>query len=258
MFAFSDALQSTAPIFVRVGIRAAFGYGQTSYGYTVASSITVGSSTNGSGTITANAATLSTIVGPPSSSGAPWAKAFSYQSYASFSASKGFVGMVFNGGRTTGSYNVSLAPIAFFVERIPEASGAPTGQGYTLWANPSFFNGNAAFSDSGTFANVSTIGAITQVFGVANSGIQYHSIPYFPAIELIAPDLFCCHAYHSTPDPVRSNGLLAFRQGALSKGTEFDLPVYGTDLSRFLALDNACALRPCGATTGAYLAFLFE
>lgn len=252
MFRFDDALQASAPIFIRIGIRACFG--SSSNGYALGGAVTVGRATNGAGVITGTSATVATTAGYCSSTG--YVSGQSYQSFASCSKNKGFAGLVFNAGNHPAYYFMQFSPIAFFVERVPDATGAPTADGFTVWGNNQSY-GNSDHFNNDTYRNVRVMAGITLMANGFNSRESLNTIPYFSASDLISGDVFALHAYHSTPYPVRSNGLCAIRQN-ISKGTEFDLSVYGTGVSRFVAMDYTCALRPCSADTRAEVAFLFE
>lgn len=262
MFAFNDSLQSTAPIYFRVGILAACG--NEANGYQLGSSIEVGSATNGSGTITTNSSGKKIFfVGYDNYGRANSSE--NYQSFMNFSSSKGFFGCVYNAGfryLLSTSSNSNSSPLKFFIERIPDSSGTPTNSGYSLWfTNQSYnaYNYTSTYSDSTSYTNVSVQQVTTVLFGqtVITSNNSY-SIPYFGSTSVVSPDLFVNHGYHITPTPVRSNGILAYKQGAINHGTEFDATVYGTTPSHFIAMDYRAAIRPCVATTSADFAFLFE
>ena len=260
VFRFGDTLQSTAPIFIRIGILAACG--STTNGYNIGSSVEVGSATNGAGAITAGSSGAKTFSVGYSDYGPSYTTPDAYQSYAAFSAARGFCGVVFNaGGR--GMFRSgrpsNWSPLKFCVERIPDISGAPTTEGYSLWATEQsngFFDAN--YSD-GNYSYVATQQVTTVLFGSGAAVIgNSHSIPYVGSVGAVSPDMFCAHGFHLTPEPVRANGILAYPQGRIAHGTEFDLRVYGTSDSHFIAMDSRTAIRACSATTAADFAFLWE
>ena len=253
MFRFDDALQASSPIFIRIGMRACFGRSNT--GYSLCGNVTVGRATNGAGSITGSSANIQTAIGYSNDRSYP--AGTSYQSFASYSKSKGFAGLVYNAGMNNFCYTMSFSPIAFFIERVPDATGAPTADGFTVWGNNQTFNYYGDLCSADTYNSVRNMAGITLMANGFNSGESLNTVPYFSASDLISGDVFALHAYHSTPKPVRSNGLCAIRH-SISKGTEFDLHVYGTESSRFVAMDFTCALRPCMADTRAKVAFLFE
>ena len=260
MFRFNDTLQSTAPIFIRIGIQAVCG--TKAAGYNFGSSVEVGSATNGAGAITAGSSGAKTFSLGYYSYGPSSATPDAYQSYAAFSAARGFCGVVFNaGGRNLcgGDYFSYWSPLKFFVERIPDISGTPTAEGYSLWATA-----QERYESSNSYCNSSYFDVLTQqattvLFG---SGVasrdNSHSIPYVGSVAAVSPDMFCAHGFHLTPEPVRANGILAYPQGRIAHGTEFDLRVYGTSDSHFIAMDYRAAIRACSATTAADFAFLWE
>lgn len=259
VFRFDDTLQATAPIFIRIGIRAA--NGSTERGYNLGSSIEVGSATSGAGAITAGSSGVKTFFIGADAEGGPTAPD-AYQSYAAFSAARGFCGVVFNaGGRNvySTSYWSNYSPLKFCVERIPDISGAPTAEGYSLWATAQTHGCLYGDYCNVNYVNVATQQVTTVLFG---SGVKAsdnsHSIPYVGSVAAVSPDMFCAHGFHLTPEPVRANGILAYPQGRVAHGTEFDLRVYGTSDSHFIAMDYRAAMRPCAATTAADFAFLWE
>ena len=260
MFRFDDTLQSTAPIFIRIGILAACG--STAAGYNFGSSVEVGSATNGAGAITAGSSGAKTFSLGYANFGPSSTTPDAYQSYAAFSAARGFCGVVFNaGGRNLsgGNYSSYWSPLKFFVERIPDISGTPTAEGYSLWANSQARNDSWSGYGNSSYFDVLTQQATTVLFG---SGVasrdNLHSIPYVGSVAAVSPDMFCAHGFHLTPEPVRANGILAYPQGRVAHGTEFDLRVYGTSDSHFIAMDYRAAIRACSATTAADFAFLWE
>lgn len=258
VFRFDDTLQSTAPIVLRIGIRAS--HGNTANGYQVGSSIEVGSATDGAGNITADSSGSMVFSCGYGDNGAP-TNPDAYQSFATFSSAKGFAAAVFNPGNRAlfgTDYYGNWSQLSFIIERIPDVSGSPTGSGYTLWARHQTYN-YTAFNNTTSYNNVDVMGATTVLFGsgpVASD--NPNSVPYVGSVGLVAPDMFCGHAFHLTPEPVRANGLVLYPQGRIVHGAEFDLRVYGTTDSRFLAMDHRAALRPSPAVTAADPAFLWE
>lgn len=259
MFRFGDTLQSTAPIFIRIGIRAACG--SATAGYQLGSSVEVGSATNGAGAITAGSSGAKTFFLGYYDYGPSRTTPDAYQSYAAFSAARGFCAVVFNAGdRHTrqGSFTSAWAPLKFCVERIPDISGAPTAEGYSLWATSQTLASLDGIYSNVNYVNVATQQVTTVLFSSGVSVINDHSIPYVGSVAAVSPDMFCAHGFHLTPEPVRANGILAYPQGRIAHGTEFDLRVYGTSDSHFIAMDYRAAIRACSATTAADFAFLWE
>lgn len=254
MFAFNDPLQATHPIYIRVGVKGHYLAGSA---MAVGSTITVGTATNGAGTITTGAISMTHELAYQYGYTTP--QGFSHPSYACFSADKGFAGVVFNGGRMDAAgLNYFYAPISFFVERIPDALGQPSDIGFTFWGKE---RGGTSlsenYSDTALFPGVTTMRGATHLFGGAtHSGAD--TIPYFQSASVYGPDLFAMHAFHTAPLPVRSNGVIAVPSERVSKGTELTLPVYGIDGSNFVVMDHECAIRPCSATPSAVVGFLFE
>lgn len=255
MFAFTDELQATHPIFVRVAF---LGYYLTGGAMAVGASISIGTETNGSGLITKNKVDYSRSIAYQY--GGDMSRAFSHQSFASFSKAKGCLGVAFNAGRngTLTDVVIQYAPVGFFLERIPDESGQPTGLGYSVWScNQTSTMQYSNYSATDIFESVAVLVGCTQVLGKpVYSGVDM--IPYFQTADFLNPDLFAMHAYHTTPHPIRSNGLVAIPAGRVAKGTEFGIQVYGEVESNFVALDHTSGMRPCSSRTGAVLGFLFE
>lgn len=253
MFALTDELQATHPIFVRVGFLGYYLVGAT----TVGATISIGSETNGAGLITKDK--LESARAIAYQYGGNLTQPFSHQSYASFSKSKGCLGVVFNGGRTGTSTDVTIqyAPVSFVLERIPDANGVPTGAGFSVWTCNQNHTVTGNYCATPSFDSVEVMIGSTKLFG----GPTYAGkdmIPYFQSAAFVGPDIFAMHAYHTTPHPVRSNGLVAIPSQRVSKGTEFGLQVYGNSESNFVAMDHTSAMRPCTTTPNAVLGMLFE
>jgi hypothetical protein len=123
ILAFNDTLQSTAPIYLKLE----FGTGAT----TVAPGlwITIGTGSNGSGTLTG---TVGTRV-YTGANGAPQSTGTNYTSRYCYNASLGIAWMVLKiGSQSVGSPNSSSG--GFVVFRSVNSSGAPTASSATLWS----------------------------------------------------------------------------------------------------------------------------
>jgi len=109
---FNDSYQATAPIFIR------FDYGTGSTTASGRLQVTVGTSTNGAGTMTGTTTTALTV-----SRGVTGSTVLAYTTYMSGAA--GFFGMVFK----TGSVSTSLPFSVVTVSRSCDANGTPTTTG---------------------------------------------------------------------------------------------------------------------------------
>lgn len=249
IFRFNDALQATAPIFIKIEI--CKGGGSVSNGYSVVLRVTVGTGSDGVGNITGPTAQIRNNHG---STSGPYILV-AHQSWASYSTEKGFLAMMYAPGNAYTSSSVVNNSISFFVERIPDANGAPTAQGFTLWRDPT-----TTTTRSGTDYN--SVDPLNGITVLTPSGPSYSSggtsIPYFATMNFYPVDQFMIPAYHLTPVPVRSNGLVMLKKSVVTKGTEIDAVNYGVTPSHYVVMDQDCCTRPNPANTEGVIAFLFE
>lgn len=248
IFRFNDALQATAPIFIKVEI--CKGVGSPANGYAVVLRVTVGTGSDGAGNITGPTALIRNNHGSASS-----AFALVYnQSWASYSASAGFLGMVYCGGSGVSS-GTMYNSISFFVERIPDANGEPTAQGFTLWRDPTLQTSRSGLD----YTSVDPINGITVL---TPSGVTYASggtsIPYFATMNFYPVDQFMIPAYHLTPSPVRSAGLAMVKKGVVTLGTEIDAVNYGVTPTHYVVMNENSCIRPNPVNTEGVIAFRFE
>jgi hypothetical protein len=258
MFAFDDALQATAPIFIKVTIYATRRHGTGNY---TGGLVTVGSQTDGAGNVTgSDAVVFTTNIGTTSTTTSTmpgWSPG--NPSYASYSKEKGFAGCMFSPGMN--GFSTQYFPIVgFLVERIPDESGTPTERGITIFGSDLITNSTTNVSNTPDFPNAPVMFGATVLFGDRVYKHQ-HPVPFFPSNTInVSPanaDVYFMPGYHFTPEPIRANGFGAIAR-SLPKGTEFDVLVYGVDPSRFISMDYTTAWRPCAASVDAYAAFLFE
>ena len=126
MFNFNDTLQATAPVFIKME----FGTGTSAAAPSIL--VTVGTGTNGAGTVTGTvlfrvqATTNSTISNPGVTS---------YNSRYCYNATQGFLGLVWKTGSTTSLGNIGMG--AIFILRSNSVSGAPTADSVLLITNAS-------------------------------------------------------------------------------------------------------------------------
>ena len=264
MFAFDDELQDVAPIYVRVGFARVGGWA-ASYGRAPASTVQVGTGTNGAGVLAGKTTqVVSTYAMQGTNNWNHNLTASGLQSYAAFNPAKGFLGVIYSpGARFCSDVDYRVSVVSFFVERVPNALGQPTGDGFSLWANPSnYASSGGAFGSSQAYPGVTTAHVQTvMTSGDFSSGSLSHSVPYNDASSLLTAegDLYLNHAYHITPHPVRSVGLAAIASGhGVSKGTQIEFTPYGTEPSNFVVMDWTPSFRLCAATTNANPVFLFE
>lgn len=259
MFAMNDDLHDDYPLFIRVGFRV-FGGRSREHGYAPATSVQVGTGTSGSGALTGRVSGAMTY-------GAGYRDTDAYprtpqrQSWACLSKEKGFLGVMFApGSRFHSNYDQYFAVVAFFLERVPDAFGNPTGDGFTLWARNVPYANYYPSSHDQNYSNVAVAAAQTVMLNGFDSGAVTHSVPYIAASQfLVAGDIYLNHAYHTCPAPVRSVGLAAVSSvHGVSEGSLLEFTPYGTVPSTFVSIGYGAAFRPCEATASANPCFLFE
>jgi hypothetical protein len=259
MFAMNDDLHDDYPLFIRIGFRVCGGSSKSD-GYAPATSVQAGTGTNGAGLLTGHVSSAMTYgVGLGSTNN--YTLTPQRQSWACLSKEKGFLGVMFApGSRFNKDYDQRFAVVAFFLERVPDAFGSPTGDGFTLWARNAPHFGYYASSNDQNYPWVATAAAQTVMLNGFNSGAVTHAVPYIASSQFLdAGDIYLNHAYHTCPAPVRSVGLAAVSSvHGVSEGSLLEFTPYGTVPSTFVSIGYGAAFRPCGATTSANPCFLFE
>ena len=259
MFAMNDDLHDDYPLFIRVGFMVCGGASKGN-GYAPATSVRGGTGTDGAGVLTGHVSGAMTY-------GAGYGNTNAYpftpqrQSWACLSKEKGFLGVMFApGSRFNNDYDQRFAVVAFFLERVPDAFGSPTGDGFTLWARNVPHVDSYASSNDQNYPSVVTAAAQTVMLNGFSSGVVAHSVPYIAASQFLAAgDIYLNHAYHTCPAPVRSVGLAAVSSvHGVSEGALLEFTPYGTVPSTFVSIGYGAAFRPCGATASANPCFLFE
>lgn len=259
MFAMNDDLHDDYPLFIRIGFRVCGGNSKSD-GYAPATSVQAGTGTNGAGLLTGRVTSAMTY-------GAGYGAAVGYpftpqrQSWACLSKEKGFLGVMFApGSRFNANEDQRFAVVAFFLERVPDAFGSPTGGGFTLWARNATSLNAYPSSNGQNYANVAVAAAQTVMLNGFDSGAVTHSVPYIAASQfLVAGDIYLNHAYHTCPAPVRSVGLAAVSSvHGVSEGSLLEFTPYGTVPSTFVSIGYGAAFRPCSATASVNPCFLFE
>lgn len=250
IYRIDDDLAADYPIYIKIELQA--GAGLKGYGYSIGSTITVGTSTSGTGAVTGKTASFTNAVQYSNTrSSIPAA----YQSFACSVPGAGFLGVVYAPGTHYPERPHIFSPVAFFVERIPNSDGTPSTLGYSLMGiNTVYVSGNA-YGGVNSYPNVPVMEIRTVLF----SGDTYANtagVPYFQQ-GAIMPEILIQHAYHSTPSPVRSACVGGIKMPAVSKGSQFETSLYGTAPKNFMCLDGTASLR---LTSQANIApfFLFE
>lgn len=134
IFRFNDTLQATSPVFIKLE----FGTGGTTTGPQMW--ITVGTGSNGSGTINGTVMTrVATCAGT-----APTSTATNYTSRYCYNAVQGSLGIAFKVGANANSSNLTLG--GFFVFRSVNAAGNSTADSVMLLTNAATATGVTAAS----------------------------------------------------------------------------------------------------------------
>lgn len=259
LYRFDDVHVATNPLYIRLEFRRNYSISLAN-GAFVQSIITVGTATDGAGTITTDVQSISQIIGSNNAT----IQVFSLTSKQSFACSvpsKGFIGVIFNPGnhlsRFSTSYptdNLYHCDLAFFIERIPNPDGTPSTQGFTLFGPNHAVNYLGDYSLQHNYTNASLMKTRTKIF----SGSLYDpttGIPIFPQTFLMN-DFLLNHFYHSVPTPVRSLALSAIKPAMLGGGTQFSAVAYGATENNYIVIPFTSALRP--ATSGMEVAMLWE
>lgn len=162
IFRFNDTLQATSPIFIKLE----FGTGNTTTG--PAMWITVGTGSNGSGTITGTVMTRVGVLG----GSAPISTVANFTSRYCYNATQGFLGMAFKIGGSGFGNNPAVG--GFFLFRSVNSAGNPTADSVMLLTNSPVaaggnnngvmqvisFNLSAAYLNSGPITTSTNWGCI--------------------------------------------------------------------------------------------------
>lgn len=163
VFRFNDSLQATAPIFLKVE----FGSGASGAAYPFMW-ITVGTGSNGSGTINGVAMTRVAAAGGV----AVGQSTTNYNSYYSYVPAQGFLGLSMKNGMAS----TNEATMGFMIFRSVNASGAPTADSIHLLTNSGTANGT---SSSGTLQIINNnTGALQTLTTPTSWGIIPFSTSY--------------------------------------------------------------------------------
>jgi hypothetical protein len=247
LFAFSDALQSAAPLFVRLGIGAQTSAENSSV---PAVQISVGSASDGNGTITGDLVQSRRLSGPDSMN---TGYSVSSQSFACFNPESGFLGIVYASGTHNAYYDDPVAYgqnrclIGAFIERIPALSGEPTAAGFTLWSCNEDSSQYSSYSIDAQMEMVAVMESVTRKFSPENKTYQTpRPSVCLGATELLAsadiPRTFINPFFHNTPEPVRSNGLGSMLLDPAGRGQGLTVAMYGTPRN-YVALGWVDALK---------------
>lgn len=215
---FDDSLQATSPVFVKIE------YGTSNNAANPAIRVSIGSGTNGAGTLTG--LVTSTRVCHEGSGLIAGASSMNFPSYVTHTA--GFFGLVFKIG--AGS-TAAMTLFAFTVQRSVDNTGAPTAAGVQLITSST--------ASETTPADVSFINyAASSVINTIN-GNDLSFVPARMASSLVgfAPQIFL--HWMALPQMTPCVATAAYFKAEASAGYEFDFEMVGTTPRHYITIGNA-------------------
>jgi hypothetical protein len=226
---FDDAMQATAPIFLRVD----YGTGSNANGPRI--QITVGTGSNGSGTITGTALTSAQNVANSNGAQTSDTARNSYMCHA-----EGFFGFNWKVGSALVTESV------FFICRTSDPDGTPNEVGaLVVWAN-----GSARASQALRFE------ATAQAFTVKTTvaAMQLTILPQTPSSTAIDADLQAMVVYTITPRVTPVPGICGIIDAEFPVGNTFTATLVGSTSRTYLALSpNILIMEPQGVLKTAML-----
>jgi hypothetical protein len=214
---FNDALQATAPIYIKLEY-GTYGYsGSAAYNDTVGMWITVGTGTDGAGNITGIKITRRPSWQTNNAGGPP--AAGDWPSYICHFA--GYLGVWLKHG--------SGSAMGFAIARLNDAAGAFTADGYAAWAGGS---SNQPASLGSYFASpelLSSPAAGTSVF------VPGQRLDAVEGVQQVWP------YFALTPAPIPLIGACAINQAGLPAMTTFTAAVVGATARTYMSLGTAAA-----------------
>lgn len=228
---FADTLQATAPIYIKIEM----GTGSATTRPTLA--ITVGTGTNGAGTLTGVVSTRQVI-----DAGVP--AATSWPSY--FCHISGFFGFEFKHGAIT-----NAAQFAVAICRTCDSSGVATGDGCTIYLRTA--------SGATGVANVQALRfiATTATYTQHTSG-QYTVIPHGVTDSSVGSDKQVYLHLTITPRVAPVFGMVSYLNSEYAAGTTFSVAMVGTTARTYLATNNGFGYGAAVGTTTYGIAMLYE
>jgi hypothetical protein len=215
---FNDSLQSAAPVFLKIE------YGSSSNQGTPALRVTLGTGSNGAGTLTGLVTTQHIII----TSGVLVAGASStnFPSYVVHTA--GFFGLAYKMGASS-----TLMPLfGLTVQRSVSNIGVPTSAALMLISSGT----SAAQTEN---AAVSMINFSTSTVTNSLDGRDIGFMPMRITASLVGLDPQIFLTWMSLPKMVPNLGTCFFVQSEVPNGTEFDVTLIGTSPRRYIAIGGA-------------------
>lgn len=227
---FNDSLQSTKPIFFKIE------YGTGTSTTLPSMAITVGTGSNGAGTLT-GITTTRQIYGRAAVVGTP-----TYNSYCCYSTSVGgFMFCGWNGAVVA----VPVAAFTFGIWRTCDDDGTPNSDGYSLYIGV------------GT-----TISAYFWSFATnaspAGNTIYFCLVPGAVNASAFGTDINVYKHFCSMPRMRPIGGLLTYNDTEIGKGGTFALVTFGVTSHTFMALGNGVCNASASNNTAHVVAMLWE
>lgn len=209
---FNDALQGTAPIFVKLV------YGRTNGGNALQLKVSIGTGSNGAGTLTGAGSTISQ---------ASMCRTSGVSVGVSFTS---FISMV--GGKLSLAWKTTAGGSGFlFIHRTNDATGADTADGVFLGHTPSGTGSTAFTASSVLFASGGSV-HYQQVVGF--NVLRVGNI----ASSLIGSDYQAHLIWSTKPAPYPLIGICGTIAGEAAHGTTFSTTLFGSTAHTYLSLND--------------------
>lgn len=229
---FNDSLQGTAPIFIKIE------YGTGNSAAIPRIQISVGTGTNGAGTLTGTAASDTAII---TSGNQPTSTAVAYTSYACHA--EGFFGLLWKTGSSSNG--------AFLISRTCDSSGAPTATGALCYwgSNNSVLKGVQAL-------RFAAAAAAYTLKTAANEGSCL--VPLHPANSAVGADIQVYLHWTITPQVSPVFGFCTVYVSEIPLGNTFSTTLVGSTPRTYIGLGTGAGAAEASSSNANALAMLWE
>jgi len=242
IFRFNDTLQATSPVFIKLE------YGAAGTVTTPQMWITIGTGSNGSGTLTG---TLTTRVAVCNGS-APGSTSTSYTSRYIYNATYGYLGLVFKIGAFAA--NVTLGGFVLF--RSNDTSGAATGDSVNLITNSATATGTSNANIAGVMQCLSYLTSTVYPTAIANGNYwgtantnSLNAVPFNLASTTYAGNSYVAPVFYMTPVPSISAYNCVPLLAEASIGSTFSSALVGSTPLTFLSVQTPFGAAGLGGVT---------
>lgn len=227
---FNDTLQATFPIFLKIE------YGTSGSGSNYPGMwLTVGSGSNGAGTLTGVMLNRVAHGRATTLSGSPTV------SYASYNTAIGFLGFA---GWLSGSAGAPYGYLPFMVMRPVDDTGAPTAEGIvTYYLSATSFVSSVYSAVSGSV--------------VMAGNIAYTLVPSNAVSSVVGTDVQLFRHFCGLPRVRHLPGICTYFDAEISRGTQFPATLVGTQRT-YVALGNGFSGASQAAATAHVPAMVYE